>query len=367
MLMKMCIGFSNSIALRGITVGLLMLVCPFFGACAKGSIPLVKESLRNAKDPKLQPSLKAPSKKIRVSTASELKGALLEVQAGDTIALRAGIYAGKFVIPAGKNGKKDQPIILQGPAEAILDAGSISTGYVLHVQANYWIFQGFTVQNGLKGIVCDEASHNVFRDLKITGLGEEGIHFRKFSKHNLLQNSRITYTGLHRAGYGEAVYIGTAVSNWNRYTAGEADRCDSNQVINNHIGPYVSAEAIDIKEGTTGGLIEGNYFDGTGLSGENSADSWLDVKGNHYIIRNNIGLNHAPSALLDGFQVNCAVEGWGSYNVFDGNNLTVNATGYGISIRLKSSKGMAIGNIVYDNNIVVNGEKGTCNIGLTLK
>lgn len=70
-------------------------------------------------------------------------------------------------------------------------------------------------------------------------------------------------------------------------------------MINNRIGPKVAAEEIDIKEGSCCGLIKGNTFDGTGMSGENYADSWIDLKGEDYTIEDNVG-NHS---LLDGIQV----------------------------------------------------------------
>lgn len=36
------------------------------------------------------------------------------------------------------------------------------------------------------------------------------------------------------------------------------------QILNNTVGPGVTAEMIDVKENTQGGLIQGNYFDGSG-------------------------------------------------------------------------------------------------------
>ena len=165
--------------------------------------------------------------------------------------------------------------------------------------------------------------------------------------------------------YGEGVYIGTAKSNWASVTAGEIDKSDSNKIINNRIGPNVAAECIDIKEGTTGGLISGNVFDAKGIQGANSADSWIDVKGNYYLIENNIGHNSQPSALVDGYQVNCAYAGWGNYNEFKNNTCNVNGSGYGINVRLTSSSGTAVGNKVYISNTVNGAAKGVSNIPLS--
>lgn len=301
---------------------------------------------------------------IVVANSTELKNVLAVAKPGDSIVLKDGLYSGKFIISSTQNGTAKQPIVLIGSANAILDGGSLQTGYVLSLQANYWRIRGFTITNGLKGLVADEASFNIIDGIIVKQIGEEGVHFRKFSKHNIIQNTNISYTGLQTPDYGEGIYIGSAYSNWSKYSNYLPDQCDSNQVLNNKIGPYVAAECIDIKEGTTGGIIRGNTFEAQGITGANSADSWIDVKGNYYLIENNTGNNNQPSVLLDGHQVNCAYAGWGSHNVFKNNECNVNASGYGFNVRLKSSKGEAIGNQIYINNKVKNAASGVANIPL---
>lgn len=93
--------------------------------------------------------------------------------------------------------------------------------------------------------------------------------------------------GITRPGYGEGVYIGQDYSKW--ASPNEPDKCDRNIVRNNRIGPC-GGENIDIKEGSCCGLIEGNTFDGRGMSFVNSDDSWIDVKGSDYLIQNNTGV-----------------------------------------------------------------------------
>ncbi|CAG2180373.1 unnamed protein product, partial [Oppiella nova] len=163
-------------------------------------------------------------------------------------------------------------------------------------QADYWVLQGFTVANSKKGIVLDGASNNILEDLEVHDIQQEGIHFRKNSADNILRKSYIHTTGLGDPGFGEGVYIGSAVSNWED---DKPDKSDRNQILNNRIGPNVAAEEIDIKEGSCCGIIKNNVFDGTGMSGENYADSWIDVKGEGYTIEDNEG-NHS---LLDGIQI----------------------------------------------------------------
>jgi hypothetical protein len=159
------------------------------------------------------------------------------------------------------------------------------------------------VANCKKGIVLDSANKNLLNLLYVHHIEEEAVHFRKNSSDNKIKNCTISYTGIGdgKAGVGEGVYIGSALSNWE--SKSKPDKSNRNKVLNNTFGPNISAEAIDIKEGTEGGLIDGNTFDGTGMSGENFADSWIDVKGTKYVISNNTG----KKSLLDGFQVSLLI------------------------------------------------------------
>jgi hypothetical protein len=302
---------------------------------------------------------------VNVSTASQLTAALLAAKPGDDIVMADGIYAGKFVVAQERDGVANNRITLSGSRNAVLDAGSINSGYVLYLHADYWTIRGFTVTNGLKGIMADDIHQNIIDSIRLHHLGEEAIHLRRFSTHNIIDRVDISYTGLKTPDYGEGIYIGSANSNWSTYTNGLADKCDSNTVRNSRIGPFVSAECIDIKEGTTGGLITTNDFNSEGISGANSADSWMDVKGNNYVIEYNSGYNPSGSVLKDGYQVNVAWPGWGNNNEFRNNVSDVNAPGYGFLIRLTSSQGTAVGNKVFSNNQVTNAGSGISNIALS--
>ncbi len=306
-----------------------------------------------------------PLRVVNVSTGAQLKAALLNARPGDDIVMADGIYKGRFVIDAAANGTVAAPITLRGSRSAILDGENVNTGYVLYLQASYWIIKGFTVTNGLKGVMVDGSRYSMFDELKIYSIGEEAIHLRKFSSQNTIQHSEISETGLKTPDYGEGIYIGSAKNNWATYTNGNPDLCDSNKVLNNTIGPNVRAECIDIKEGTRGGLIKGNTFDATGITGANSGDSWIDVKGNNYLIENNTGTNPGGTIFKDGYQVHVAVSGWGNYNEFKNNQCTVNATGYGFNIQLSGSNGVSTGNKVYNNNTVTGAVAGVANIPLS--
>lgn len=299
---------------------------------------------------------------IRVSSASQLQSALNNARPGDEIVMADGTYNGKFIIPPTVHGTAQATIILRGSRNAILDAGNINTGYVLHAQGSYWLLKGFSITNGLKGVMADGVRYTIFDSLKVFNIGEEGIHLRKFSSQNTIRQCEVLQTGLKTADYGEGIYVGSAKNNWAAYTNGLPDRCDSNKILFNKVGPGITAECIDIKEGTTGGLIQENSFDATGITGANAADSWIDVKGNNYLIQKNYGHHAGGNIFKDGYQAHVAISGWGNNNEFRENNCTVNASGYGFYIQLSGSNGTSTGNKVFANNIVTGAAKGVANI-----
>lgn len=294
---------------------------------------------------------------VHVATADQLTTALADAQPGDVIELADGTYYGRFA--GSVSGTAQQRITLHGSRDAVLDGGSVDAGYAFYLTANYWTLDGFTITHAKKGVMTDAASYNVFDDLHVTAIGQEAIHLRTFSRSNLIVDCEIDDTGLTDAGYGEGIYIGSAVSNWDTYTDGEPDTSDYNRVLGNSIGPNVRAEAIDIKEGTRGGEIAGNSFDGTGMSGVNHADSWIDVKGNGYNLHDNTGVN----TLQDGFQVHVVVDGWGRDNYFIRNIAGVDAPGYGFYIQANGTD--AHGNVVCADNGAIGAGSGIANIALT--
>lgn len=311
---------------------------------------------------------------ILVSSVQALNAALSDANPGDVIELAAGTYQGSFV--TSRSGTATQPITLRGPAAAVLQ-NNATTGkrYGLYLNgANYWVLDGFTVSHSQKGIVTDRANFNVLKNLTVHTTEDEGVHFRQFSCDNTLQGSNIYNIGLVQPQYGEGVYLGSAKSNWSTYTgsANLPDASHRNKVLNNTIGPDVAAEGIDVKEGTRDGLIQGNTFIGTGIKGQNSGDSVIDMKGDGYLVKGNTVTNTPTAAsnfMIDGFQVHeNAVNGisYGHNNTFNGNTINLNTTGpegaagY-IALPAGSSQGYGIqvgarvnGTVVCSNNTVLN-------------
>lgn len=299
---------------------------------------------------------------MAVSTSDQLKAAIVDARPGDVItladgrytgAMRVGSYTGSFT--ATTPGTADAPITLVGGRGAVIDGDGTGGHYGLYlVGASHWRLRGFTITSASKGLVLDASNNVRIEGLGVSEVGQEAIHLRASSSDNLVQDCDIVGTGRKSPQYGEGVYIGSANSNWATYSNGLPDKSDRNKVVGNRFADF-TAEAIDIKEGTSDGVITDNVFDGSSISGQNSADSWVDVKGNGYVLTGNRGVN----TLLDGFQVHSVYAGWGYNNTFKNNTADVNAAGYGFNI---VSNARGFGNAVYCSNTALRAGAGLVNI-----
>lgn len=266
-----------------------------------------------------------PDATVEVSTAEQLKGALADVAPGTVISLADGTYDGTFT--ASTSGTGQAPIWLCGSHNAVLRGPGTDHGLVLHLQqVTDWRLVGFSVRGGQKGVMADGVSASVIQDLTVTDIGDEAVHLRTASTGNVIRGLTISNTGLRTEKFGEGIYIGSAESNWCQISDCAPDRSDHNVIIANTIHD-TAAENVDIKEGTTGGVLADNTFDGAGMAGD--ADSWVDVKGNGWLIQN----NHGTTARTSGFQVNLQADGWGTGNTFDANTADVHGPGYGYELR----------------------------------
>lgn len=305
-------------------------------------------------DPRVAPasdSCEAPgTRDVAVANADELTTALAEVEPGDRITLADGVYPGNFV--ATVDATADQRISLCGGRDAVLDGGDWQgSGYGLHLQGDHWTVSGITVTNAQKGVVADGVTGVVLDGLDVHGTGHEGVHFRTHSTDNVVQFSDVHDTGRDNEKFGEGIYLGSAVSNWDRYTDGQPDLSSGNRVLYNRIWNTTS-ESVDVKEGTEGGVVAGNVFDGSALVG---ADSWVDVKGRGYLIAGNIGTD-SPQ---DGFQTHVIDDmEWGTGNVFVDNTANVNGPGVGFYIH----DAQETTNVVACDNVVTGAAGGVTNL-----
>jgi hypothetical protein len=286
---------------------------------------------------------------VAVSTAAQLSKALAAARPGQTIVLAAGTYQGDFV--ASASGTADAPITLCGDRNAVLHGMSIKDGYVFHLDhASWWRLEGFTVENGQKGVVADGVTHDLIDGLYVHAIGDEAIHLREFSSYNTVSHNVVRDTGLDVQFFGEGIYVGTANKNWCKYTGCKPDTSNYNVITGNNIAD-TTAENIDIKEGTTGGTISGNTFNGTGMV-SSAATSWVNVKGNDWTIENNTGTD----SIGNGFSVHQVYPGWGLDNVFRGNDATFSGPGYGIYVQSKH-----LGTVVACNNVTTGAGGGLSN------
>ncbi|WP_239404567.1 hypothetical protein, partial [Frankia sp. Cj3] len=326
------------------------------------------------------------------STLETLGNALLSALPGDVLTLASSTtFAGNLAI-SGVHGTAANPITVTGATSAIVDNGgnnnSVSAGYGVGIDnCSYLIVSGFTVQYHLKGVMVERCKFVTIDGLTVTHIGEEGIHLRNETTDSTIQNCIISHTGEQNANYGESMYCGTAESNWTASTrkpaaaSGYPDLCHRNKFLNNTCSTG-TAECMDIKEGTVGGLVQGNTFDGTLIQGANFADSWTDTKGSGWTIKGNTG----TTIMTDGHQTHYVTSGnispsskfvtgpyvnWdgttqpavtsGQNNVFDGNTCHCSpATGYGFMIAANSPANH--GNKVYTNNVVDGAASGASNI-----
>lgn len=327
---------------------------------------------------------------INVHTSNELQNALNSAKPGHIITLDNNkTYSvatcsncitnngSGFKVPAGINGTVNNPIKLVGSKSSVITSENVNSKYGLHLQGNrYWILEGFTVTNSSKCVMLDSSSYNVINNLHVTRSGYEALHLRKFSCYNTVSNCYFDSTGLDATaankGYAEGVYIGSANSNWLDFSNGKIDTSDYNVITQNTFGDHILSENIDIKEGTKGGTISKNTFSGLGCNGANSADSYVDVKGDHYTIECNTGSKNSKF-ILEGIQLHInkitTVNGiaynknFGDYNTFTNNSLdlsgTVFSTGYAINVPSYSG---IIHNTVCSNNIAINAPQGLTNL-----
>ncbi|MBA2246049.1 MAG: Ig-like domain-containing protein [Gemmatimonadetes bacterium] len=289
---------------------------------------------------------------VQVSGATQLADALKNAQPGDLIWLSDGTYSGEF--STDRSGTATQRIVLCGSRAAVLQGKATSSGYGFLLKGSYWTLDGFSVTNSQFGVYLNGASHNLLTNLAVYRIGQEAVRFRSFSSYNTLQNSQIYDTGLYVAEYGEGVYIGSYFGQWATNSSGQPDASDYNQVLNNIFGPNVRSEHIDVKEGTTGGVISGNTFNGAGMvASQTWVDSWIELKGNSYTVTDNVG----DQTIRDGFEVYQALPGWGNNNVFRNNTADVKASGYGFNIKSGTT-----GNVVECKNTVKNAGLGFSNV-----
>ncbi|OAB42827.1 DUF7594 domain-containing protein [Paenibacillus glacialis] len=274
-----------------------------------------------------------------LNTTSAIQNALKTATPGSIISIAPGTYTGNRSTsgdPGGqglfysdKNGTSTSPIFLTScdpNNPAILKGLNVNDGsYGIHLTGDNWQISNVEITNAQKGIVIDNGNGNILHNVKVHNIGDEGVHFRDGSSYNTLEYSIVYDTGKYQAGYGEGAYVGSdSSSNYEHTVTG-------NVISHTLFDGGITAEHIDVKEGASGTLIEYCTFNGTGISGDNSADSFVDVKGVNTIIRYNQGYRNGNVNIVDAFQVRTHGTAYvtGTNNAFNHNTVNLDSsTGY---------------------------------------
>jgi uncharacterized protein YjdB len=365
---------SSSGMVTGVAVGNASITAAANGKSKSAAIAVTGSSSGSTSDPTPAPAPPPPapaptptqsacteiphSRLVSVSTTAQLHSALANVQPGDLIEMAEGTYGGDAEFKVTTAGTQSQRITLCGTSGAVINAGSNSLMPGLRVTGgSYWTFSGFTITNALFGIYAQQSSHVLVDGLTIHAIGQEAIEIFNFSKYVVIRNNRIYDTGTRIAEYGEGVYIGSSNEKWATFTGGQPDHSDSSLVEGNNFGPNVRAEAVDVKEGTVGGEIRNNVFDGTGLIESQSGwpTSWVIIQGNGYHVDGNRGAN----TIVSGYRVTYhGTVGTGHDNTFSGNTADVGGAPYGFAVDTPDS----FGNVVSCNNVVINASRGFASV-----
>ena len=306
------------------------------------------------------PPATGASAPIAVDTVDEIRAALGAARPGDIIDVADGEYQFRPRLVASASGTPTAPITLRGSRAAVLRTKNASGDYGLHVTGDHWRIEGVTVAHGSKGIVLDGSVGTVIDGVEVHDIGAEAVHFRMCSSDGVLRNSYIHDTGRTHPQYGEGVYVGSANSNWSDFACTDARERqpvgDNTErvLIEGNTFEDTTAEGADLKEGTDSGTLRDNVFRRSGTSGENSADSAVDAKGNNWLIEGNTVSGTGAdwdddgttrrSELVDGMQSHAVYDGYGTGNVFRANTIVGAVPGFGIGLA------PADGNIVTCDN-----------------
>ncbi len=253
---------------------------------------------------------------FNVSNTSELKNALNSASAGDLILLAPGTYTTssvaasfptadgdsvfrRFYFRGVNDGTASNKITMRSANSSnpatLSGEGFDESGYVLYITGDHWVVENIKIKSGTKGLMLDNSNNTTIRKVEIFDIGQEGIHVRDGSSGTVIDDVDLHDLGKRNDGFGEGIYVGSDNSVWwegDGTNTGEKGKyyrraCNNTTIKNSKIGPNITAEPFDIREGTENTIVENCEIYGSGISGENFADSHIDLKGNNARIRCN--------------------------------------------------------------------------------
>ena len=292
-----------------------------------------------------------PASTKTVATTSEVRAAFANARPGDVIKIEPGTYGPVELSTSG--------VTVLGSAGVVFDGGGYGQwyGFYLHDVAGARLI-GFTVTHGQKALLVEHVQRSVLQGLTLYNTGEEALPIRHNSTDNLIYDVTVHDSGKGSGsdpGYGEGIYVGTWSGDWASLST--PDRSDRN-VISGATIYNTGAENVDIKEGTTGGIVERGNLSAAHMSGQNNADSAIDAQGNSWLIIANTITGGLADDLQTHDDTGTALTGWGDYNTFAANALS-DTPGYGVNLAAR------LHNVVRCNNTISGVQAGLANIACT--
>lgn len=300
-----------------------------------------------------------------------IQQALRMAQPGDTIALAPGTYMQDF--RSIRDGKLGNPITIEGSLASVVKGGGQPR--IIEVNHSYIELRNFTIDGHFASAntkksyrdkllyVIGNTPGKALTGLRVLGMdirnaGGECVRLRYQARQNEIAYSRITSCGRFDFSFndggknGEGIYIGTAPEQLGGRGAPDSaiDRSDQNRIHDNVITTDGN-ECVDIKEGSSGNIVEKNSC--TGQKDPNSGG--FDSRGNGNVFRYNLVYDVVGA----GVRLGGDEETDGINNDVYGN--TFRNVGVGLIRAQRAPQGKICENISQDNKVV-----GTNSIGKTL-
>ncbi|CAM9477454.1 unnamed protein product, partial [Hapterophycus canaliculatus] len=230
----------------------------------------------------------------------DLSEAMEMAEPGDIVHLEDGIY--DVQLATTMDGEQDNPIVVEGGPGAIINGDSSPSVLVTH---SYITLKGFTVDGQIgpsssedsylsKCVLAEGSGTNssldgfVMENLHVQNCGGECVRLRYSVVGANITRNTIQDCGIHDYRFnsteknGEGIYIGTASSQW----VDGPDESNHNVILANNISTNGN-ECVDIKEGATGNVVEGNICSNQ-LDEESGC---YDSRGDGNTFRYNVGWN----------------------------------------------------------------------------
>ena len=282
---------------------------------------------------------------IEIGPSSNFHTIMRNLQAGDELILRGGIYQRNASwLGLSLQGTPAQPIVIRAKQgeKPVFSYGKYDQNLIQIFDSQYLSISGLELTGGSHGIRVQNSHHITLTHLHIHHVGDNAISINypgSQYRNILIQHNKLHHTGQAPGGFGEALYLGC-----------ENNACTffNSNVNNNYI------------HHTNGGNTKPGAQDG------------IEIKPGSYnnIIKNNVVHDAAPCIITH----NTAAQG---FNIIEGNALW-NCTDHGIQaeadatirsnlifnvsfdgIHNREHKGVAPRNLkIFNNTIVTAGSGG---------